>query len=708
MKLDATDLRYITSDEFRVLTAVEMGSKNHEVVPTSLIAQISGLRNGGVNKLIGNLAKRNLVSKMQNSKYDGYRLTYGGYDYLAMRALSKRDSMYSVGNQIGVGKESDIYIVANSEGEEMVLKLHRLGRVSFRAIKEKRDYLGKRKSASWMYMSRLAAQKEWAFMKVLYDNGFPVPKPIDQARHCILMGYIDAYPLRQVAELPSPGRLYSKLMDLIVRFANAGLIHGDFNEFNILVLRETGEPIVIDFPQMVSTSHENAEWYFNRDVECIRTFFRRRYQYESVLYPKFSRVLRECPSGEEFRLDVMVAASGFGNKEMKVLEEYINANKDREEESNEVDSSEETDGDEGESEEDGEGNFDDDHDIQKGDEKLEEDAVGDRNGQSLREPRASDGGNSQPGTTIALVDASPEMQEDVKRSYSPSPDGISKNIKVKVTSDISKARSHQQRKYHSKRSTHRAGRPQGSKAKQDKRIKVDHLETYQVQLSQVEGALSSDPDNAELASLRSELKELIELTEVAIAQAEAASSSKVEGVRRSVTSTPVHTWSAGDECLAKYSKDSNWYPARITSLGGSAENRVYSIVFKGYKTTELVKAADLKPMPSNSSIVAPSSNKRKLTKAEEEERERKKKKNEKKLEVRAAKAKEQTQKQASWQKFTKKSEKKGVHIAGVSGTSIFKTPDNPLGKVGVTGSGRGMTEVASRIKHKFAAQDDEQ
>lgn len=37
---------------------------------------------------------------------DGYRLTYGGYDFLAMRALSKRDSMHSVGNQIGVGKES--------------------------------------------------------------------------------------------------------------------------------------------------------------------------------------------------------------------------------------------------------------------------------------------------------------------------------------------------------------------------------------------------------------------------------------------------------------------------------------------------------------------------------------------------------------------------------------------------------------------------
>lgn len=49
-------------------------------------------------------------------------------------------------------------------------------------------------------------------------------------------------------------------MDLIVRFAHAGLIHGDFNEFNILIRSGDGEPVVIDFPQMVSTSHENAEW----------------------------------------------------------------------------------------------------------------------------------------------------------------------------------------------------------------------------------------------------------------------------------------------------------------------------------------------------------------------------------------------------------------------------------------------------------------
>nr|CAG8550314.1 9843_t:CDS:10 [Entrophospora candida] len=294
MKLDVKVLRYMTAEDFRVLTAVEMGSKNHEIVPTILIAQIAGLRNGGSHKILGELAKRNLVARVKNAKYDGYRLTYGGYDYLALKTFSKRGNIYSVGNQIGVGKESDIYIVADEEENQYVLKIHRLGRISFRAIKSKRDYLQKRKSASWMYMSRLAATKEYAFMKVLYDNGFPIPKPIDQIRHCIIMELIDAYPL----------------------LAQYGLIHGDFNEFNILV-KDNGEPILIDFPQMVSISHPNAEWYFNRDVECIRTYFQKKYNYQSALYPKF-----QLDVNREFNLDVQVSASGFTKKLQKELEVF--------------------------------------------------------------------------------------------------------------------------------------------------------------------------------------------------------------------------------------------------------------------------------------------------------------------------------------------------------------------------------------------------
>ncbi|KZW02603.1 RIO1-domain-containing protein [Exidia glandulosa HHB12029] len=470
MKLDATDLRYITSDEFRVLTAVEMGSKNHEVVPNSLIAQISGLRHGGINKLMGSLAKRNLIAKVQNTKYEGYRLTYGGYDYLAIRTLSKRESMYSVGNQIGVGKESDIYVVANEEGTQCVLKLHRLGRISFRSIKNNRDYLGKRKSASWMYMSRLAAQKEWAFMKVLHEHGFPVPTPIDQARHCILMELIDAYPLRQIDDHPNPGKLYSTLMDLIVRFARAGLIHGDFNEFNILIRRETGEPVVIDFPQMVSTSHENAEWYFNRDVECIRTFFRRRFRYESVLYPRFKRTLQDNEGDEEgFRLDVMVEASGFSKKDEDKLQKYMESVKGE-------DGPEEEDEDE---DEESEENSDEDEE-----EEEEEDVEGEEDAQPTphAEERRPAIIASHAPDDIATGTANLSLGDPATEPGSPpgsesededgDGDDGTRKIKERVASDVSRQRARQQRKHHTGKAGRNIGRPKGSKAKADGRVRA--------------------------------------------------------------------------------------------------------------------------------------------------------------------------------------------------------------------------------------------
>lgn len=56
---------------------------------------------------------------------DGYRLTNQGYDYLALKALTSRGVIASFGNQIGTGKESNIYTVADPEKNYYALKLHR-------------------------------------------------------------------------------------------------------------------------------------------------------------------------------------------------------------------------------------------------------------------------------------------------------------------------------------------------------------------------------------------------------------------------------------------------------------------------------------------------------------------------------------------------------------------------------------------------------
>ncbi|XP_070760651.1 serine/threonine-protein kinase RIO2 [Enoplosus armatus] len=303
-KLNVVVLRYLARDDFRVLTAVEMGMKNHEIVPVSLLSSIASLKHGGCNKILRELVKHKLVVYERSKTVQGYRLNYGGYDYLALKTLCSREVLTSVGNQMGVGKESDIYIVASPNGEQYALKLHRLGRTSFRNLKNKRDYHKHRKNMSWLYLSRLSAMKEFAYMKALYDRGFPVPKPVDYNRHAIVMELINGYPLCQVHELQDPPALYNEFMELIVKLANHGLIHGDFNEFN-LMLDDQDHITMIDFPQMVSTSHPNAEWYFDRDVKCIRDFFAKRFSYESELFPTFKDIRRTCS------IDVEVSASGF-------------------------------------------------------------------------------------------------------------------------------------------------------------------------------------------------------------------------------------------------------------------------------------------------------------------------------------------------------------------------------------------------------------
>ncbi|CAI4731931.1 BCE_3a_G0044790.mRNA.1.CDS.1 [Saccharomyces cerevisiae] len=333
MKLDTSHMRYLTTDDFRVLQAVEQGSRSHEVVPTPLIHQISGMRSqSGTNRAISDLAKLSLISKMRNVKYDGYRLTYNGIDYLALKTMLNRDTVYSVGNTIGVGKESDIYKVSDKNGNPRVMKIHRLGRTSFHSVRNNRDYLKKsNQGANWMHLSRLAANKEYQFMSMLYSKGFKVPEPFDNSRHIVVMELIEGYPMRRLRKHKNIPKLYSDLMCFIVDLANSGLIHCDFNEFNIMIKDKLEDEndcgfVVIDFPQCISIQHQDADYYFQRDVDCIRRFFKKKLKYEpkpdsSMLdtegfgdgykyaYPDFKRDVKRTDN-----LDELVQASGFSKK----------------------------------------------------------------------------------------------------------------------------------------------------------------------------------------------------------------------------------------------------------------------------------------------------------------------------------------------------------------------------------------------------------
>ena len=332
MKFDVNILRYIEKDAWRVLVSVEMGMKNHELVPVELVNAISGLKHGGAFKLIRELLKHKLVHH-ENQKYDGYRLTPLGYDFLAIKAFVNRGAIVGVGRRIGIGKESDVFEVVTEEGETLALKLHRLGRTSFRAVKAKRDYIKATTThTNWLYLSRLAALKEHAFMKALGENGFPVPRAVDVNRHAVLMSLVDGAPLTRRYRLSDPGKVYAQCVTQLTRLAQCGLVHCDFNEFNIMCDDEN-DITVIDFPQMVSTNHPNAEDLFVRDLKCLHKFFLRRFDYRAsedpsgVPDPAFFDVAaggvgHGAGEGVERSLDVSLRASGFTAAAGKDLDAY--------------------------------------------------------------------------------------------------------------------------------------------------------------------------------------------------------------------------------------------------------------------------------------------------------------------------------------------------------------------------------------------------
>lgn len=100
---------------------------------------------------------------------------------------------------------------------------------------------------------------------------------------------------------------------------------------------------------------------------------------------------------------------------------------------------------------------------------------------------ANDDSCPETASPFEILSQVPAPQNETERrsgglsSHPASPDRLTQTVKdfsllgirTKVTSDLSKTRSHQERKHHSKRSTRQVGRPEGSKAKQDKKVRLD-------------------------------------------------------------------------------------------------------------------------------------------------------------------------------------------------------------------------------------------
>jgi RIO kinase 2 len=280
----AETFRTLEAPDFRVLSGLELAHGSYAHPPVEEIRKYANLPLDEVRFRLDLLDKKGLLgrARVHRTGYKGYFLTYAGYDCLALNALVKAGAVEALGRSLGIGKEADVYEGIRGR-RRVTLKFHRIGRTSFRQTRRTRGFVADRSHTTWIYQSRLAAQKEFQALKLAYRNKVSVPRPIAHNRHLLVMGIIIGLELNDVGTIDAPEIvLNSILLNIRRAYLDAHIIHGDLSEYNVMVKKD-GRVLIIDWPQFIYTNHPNAPDMLTRDIGNILSFFKRRFRVEYIL-----------------------------------------------------------------------------------------------------------------------------------------------------------------------------------------------------------------------------------------------------------------------------------------------------------------------------------------------------------------------------------------------------------------------------------------
>ena len=220
-----------------------------------------------------------------------------GLDLIAMKHFVDNNEVAALGKIIAKGKESDVYEVISESGELFALKMFRLGRTSFRAVRRKRrEPLGE--VHSWIARNYTAARREFSALKRLEGVTRNVPRAIAFNRHALLLEELLGVRLSEKPPLRSPSELLRQILDAVRgAYMGARIVNGDLSEYNVLT--DGKKAWLIDWPQWVMVSGANANDLLKRDVSSLTRFFLRAYGIKVAEEKAYRYVM-----GEEERLPI--------------------------------------------------------------------------------------------------------------------------------------------------------------------------------------------------------------------------------------------------------------------------------------------------------------------------------------------------------------------------------------------------------------------
>lgn len=185
------------------------------------------------------------------------------------------------------GKEASVYLVRSGDALLCAKVYKDMAQRSFQArvqYQEGRKVRGSRDARAIAKASKYGRRQQeddWKNTEVdalyrLFDAGVSVPRPHGYFQGVLLMDLIAdavgecAPRLVEVDLAPDQAREYhAALIADVVRMLCLDLIHGDLSEYNVLIAPDG--PVIIDFPQVVSASGNNAaREMLLRDVHNLR------------------------------------------------------------------------------------------------------------------------------------------------------------------------------------------------------------------------------------------------------------------------------------------------------------------------------------------------------------------------------------------------------------------------------------------------------
>jgi len=209
---------------------------------------------------------------------EAYEVEAEVFDEPTLRSLYKLvhdGHVRAVGGVVSSGKEANV-IEADGRDSEVALKVYRIATSSF---DDMRRYLeGDPRFEGAQSKKEVVVEwvrKEYSNLRRASAAGVRVPEPIAHERNVLVTGFIgegnERAPRLTEVDIQNPDTCYEVVVEYASRLYDAGVVHGDLSEYNLLV--HDGDIVVIDMGQSVDVQHPHSDGLLENDCGNVARFF---------------------------------------------------------------------------------------------------------------------------------------------------------------------------------------------------------------------------------------------------------------------------------------------------------------------------------------------------------------------------------------------------------------------------------------------------